>query len=90
MNAKQGKATPFHIAWIAAETPDETVQIVVFDSIEYRIPVFEADTGIPADAGASEISDRATELLENEGEFVVHTMEPHGSGFAAVVEQRRA
>ena len=89
-NANQGDPTPLHITWIGAEQPDETVQIVVFDSVEYRIPIFEADTGLPATTAPGSVADRATELLEIDGGFVVHTMEPHGSGFAAMVEQRCA
>ena len=63
---------------------------MVYDSIEYRIPVFEADTGLPLNAGPGTVADRARELLQIDGGFIVHTMEPYGSGFAAVVEMTRA
>jgi hypothetical protein len=83
--------SPFHIAWIIAdEDLADTVQIVVYDSIEYRIPIFEADTGLPLRANPGAVSDRAAELLQIDGGFIVHTMEPNGSGFAAIVEQSRA
>jgi hypothetical protein len=87
MSAEPDDVTPFHMAWITAdEELDDTVQIVVYDPIEYRIPVFEADTGLPLKADPGTVAARATELLQIDGGFIVHTMEPHGSGFAAVVE----
>jgi len=91
MGAEVGNGSPFHIAWITADDElADTVQIVVYDSIEYRIPIFEADTGLPLSANPGAVSDRATELLQIDGDSIVHTMEPNGSGFAAVVEQNRA
>lgn len=90
MSAEVDDVTRFHIAWITAdEELGDTVQIVVYDSIEYRIPVFEVDTGLPLNADPGTVADRATELLQIDGGLIVHTMEPHGSGFAAVVEASR-
>lgn len=82
--------SPFHIAWITADDEDGTVSIVVYDALEYRIPVFEADTGLSPDTGPGAIAERARELLQIDGGFTVHTMEPHGQGFAAIVEASRA
>jgi hypothetical protein len=90
MNKELDEVSPFHIAWITADDEvAETVQIVVYDSLEHRIPVFEADTGLSLDAGPGTVADRAKELLQIDGGFIVHSMEPHGDGFAAVVEQSR-
>jgi hypothetical protein len=84
---ERGEATPFHIAWITGDDKlSDTVGIVVYDSVEYRVPVFEADTGLPTETDPRAIADRAAELLRTDGGFVVHSMEPHGSGYAAVVE----
>lgn len=91
MSPQLDDATPFHIAWITAdEEASDTVQIVVYDSIEYRIPIFEADTGLPLKTDPGSVADRATELLQIDGGFIVHTMEPYGTGFAAVVDASRA
>jgi hypothetical protein len=91
MNKEPDDLSPFHIAWITADDEvADTVQIVVYDSIEYRIPVFEANTGLSLNAGPGTVADRAMEVLQIDGGFIVHTMEPHGDGFAAVVEQSRA
>ena len=89
MSAELDDVAPFHIAWITAdEELGDTVQIVVYDPIEYRVPVFEADTELPLKADPGTVAARATELLQIDGGFIVHTMEPHGSGFAAVIEAR--
>lgn len=89
MSAELDHISPFHIAWIAAEEEvGNTMQIVVYDNIEYRIAVFEADTGLPLNTDLKTVADRSTELLQTDGGFIVHTMETCGSGFAAVVELR--
>lgn len=76
-----GDPSPFHIAWIGADDEDETVSIVVYDALEYRVPVFEADTRLSLDTGPGAIAERAREALQIDGGFTVHTMEPHGAGF---------
>ena len=84
-------ATTFHIAWIINDDQvADTVQIVVYDPIEYRIPIFEVDTGLPVKSDPGTVADRARELLQIDGGFIVHTIEPAGPGFAAVVEPSRA
>jgi hypothetical protein len=75
------------IAWINtdSENTGETADVTIWDAIEHRIEVFHADTGVPVSAKQAEIVDRATELLQADG-YIVHTIEPHTSGFAAIVE----
>lgn len=81
------RVSPFQIARVSPE--DEwggTAKIVVLDPLEFRITVFEADTGLPMSAGFDTVSKRARELLEKEGGFIVHAVEPDGDGLAVVIE----
>ena len=75
------------IAWINTDTenPGDTADVTIWDAIEHRIEVFHADTGVTVSAKQTEIVDRATELLQSDG-YIVHTVEPHAGGFAAIVE----
>jgi hypothetical protein len=78
--------TRFHIAWIEIDTTDgDTADVTIWDPVEYRIEVFHADTGIATTANPADIIDRATELLQMAG-YIVHGVEPHASGYAAIVE----
>jgi hypothetical protein len=84
------EVSPFQIARIMPEDEfDETARIMVLDPLEYRIVIFEADTGLKMGDGADAVGERARELLETEGGFIVHTIEPDGSGLAAVIEVPR-
>ncbi|MFV8316272.1 hypothetical protein [Mycobacterium sp. 23] len=65
---------------------DDTARIMVFDPLEFRIVIFEADTELTMSAGADAVAERARELLETEGGFIVHAIEPDGDGLAAVIE----
>ena len=81
------QVSPFRIARILPEDEvDDTARIMVLDPLENRIVIFEADTGLMMSAGANAVAERAKKLLETEGGFIVHTIEPDGSGLAAVIE----
>ena len=80
----------FQIARILPEDEvDNTARIMVLDPLEHRLVIFEADTELTMSAGANAVAERARELLETEGGFIVHTVEPDGSGLAAVIEVPR-
>lgn len=77
----------FQIARILTEDEvDQTARIMVLDSLEYRIVIFEADTGLKMSAGAGAVAERAKVLLETDGGFIVHTIEPDGDGLVAIIE----
>jgi hypothetical protein len=81
-------AATLQIAWIdtTADGPGDTADVTIWDPVEHRIEVFHADTGIPTSANRTDIIDRATELLQMAG-YVVHSVEPHAFGYAAIVEK---
>jgi len=90
MNEELDQVSPFQIAWIMPDDEaDDTARIMVVDPLEFRIVIFEADTGLPMSAGADAVAERARELLEKDGGFIVHAIEPYGQGLAAVVEVPR-
>jgi len=81
------QVSPFQIARILPEDEaDDTARIMVLDPLEFRIVIFEADTGLAMSAGSDAVAERAKELLETEGGFIVHAIEPDGEGLAVVAE----
>jgi hypothetical protein len=71
------------IAWIATDA--DTADVSIWDPLEHRVEVFHADTGIPGTANGVDIVEAATELLQLAG-YIVHGVEPHAAGYAAIVE----
>ena len=78
----------FHIAWIEIDTtdPEDTADVTIWDPLEHRIEIFHADTGIAGTANRTDIIEAATELLQLDG-YIVHAVEPHAAGYAAIVER---
>jgi hypothetical protein len=90
-NDRDEAVTRFHIAWI--DCTGDNADVTIWDPIEHRIEVFHEDTGIdPGVVSRSgggqhlDIIEAATELLRMAG-YIVHGVEPHAHGYAAIVEK---